>query len=523
MNLYEWLGQPGGIIGPAIGDAGYYAQAGVGASEYINIVNTAINNLAYASDPNARRELILRLHQAGGFPGEDLNTILNYWADPGRPINELRDMANIVGSRLAQQGPAAPQLPGTPPTQPGGIMDPGTGVTDVPPVRVGNSTVPAGGRVVVVDAPLGSDQAQLYFIVYPWRGLEFAFQVGGEARFNELFGGLGNFASVTRTSQAEYDATGYIPAGLIDSELGATESFGSRLERETRELGLEDLPSWLAGSPDALALVATATAEEWSSGRLWEALSGTQAFQGRFGTAWSRYFTEGRTIQEAVNALVADENALRAALQPWLNTASDADTTNYLQGLLNSGWTPQAVVSVLETGESLRRDPQSLALANTILTRSGLPTLDEVGFVNALRGVGPQDTIEALNTATAARAMVAAGIDLPDDDINLIMDLVNTSDRLLTEDSWRQLSQELSFNLIRFNRELDQDKLNIERDEIISAAFGQASPTGRSSGEVMSLLARFERDRRAASEGIPGSTGFIDDEGRLRLQGVANL
>jgi hypothetical protein len=58
---------------------------------------------------------------------------------------------------------------------------------------------------------------------------------------------------------------------------------------------------------------------------------------------------------------------------------------------------------------------------------------------------------------------------------------------------------------------------------VVAAAFGQESPTGRSAGEVLSLLARFERDRRVAGGGIPGSTGFIDQQGRLRIQGLSGL
>lgn len=521
MNLYEWLGQPQGIIGPNIGNAALYTTPGaLQPWEYLHLLRTAFAALAGASDPNARRELVEKIKAAGGLLPEDDT---GYWADPARTAAEIEHLVTEAGGRLAAIPPQASSSVAGPTGPQPGIVDPSKGVTDVAPVQVGNTKIPQGGRVVIVNTPQGSDESKLYYIVYAWRGNEFAFQVGGQGRFNELFSDISAFAQVNTVSQTAFDQTGFIQAGLIDSEIGATESFGSKLERETRELGLEDLPSWLGDSPDALSIVAVAAAEEWSSGRLWEKLSTTQAFQGRFGTAWSRYFTQGRTIAEAVTQLVADENGLRQALQPWLTASSTAGTTAYLQELLNSGWTPGAVAQVLETGETLRRDPESLAISNMILQRSGLPTLDEVGFINALQGVGPQDTIEALNTATAARALTESGIDIADNDLDLIMELVDTSDRLLTVDSWKGLAQELSFNLVRFNTELDQGKLGVVEPELIAAAFGRESPTGKSAGEVINLLARFERDRRAASQGYESTTGFMDEKGRLRIQGLAGL
>ena len=260
----------------------------------------------------------------------------------------------------------------------------------------------------------------------------------------------------------------------------------------------------------------------------------TSAFIERFGAAIENYLQENVTIEEAVTRLVADENSLRVALRPFL-AGGQPTTTEFLHGLLNEGWTPQAVAQVLETAEILRRDPESLALANFILEQSGLGPLDEVAFINALNGVGPADVIEALNTATAARALQESGLELSDDDVLLIMELVDTSDRLLTVEGWRQLAQELAFNVFRFGTELDEGKLGITRDELVAAAFGQAEPgvfgpdpgdpppRGRSSGEVLGLLARFERDRRAASAGTGGVTGFLDAEGRLRVQGLSGL
>lgn len=516
MPFWQWLVHTGLIAG----DPNYYSGGQASPAEYAHAIRVAVNALGSASDPRVRGQFWQALVSAGVIAGDP-----NYYSGGGASAAEIEHAITVAGGAFAQNPTAgAIPVPGSTAAAPAtpGIVDPSRGITDVAPVRAGNATIPQGATAVVVNNPLGSDLPQLYYLVYEWRGVKLAYEVGSGTRFNDLFGSLATFAATAVINQEQFDAVGHAMAGPVDEILNSTESIGSRIERETRELGLEDIPSWMANAPDVLALVAEATSNEWSSGRLWQELSTTGAFQGRFGTAWQRYMQEGLTIGEAVNTLVRDENVLRDAIRPFF-VGTEADNTQFLQELLNQGWTGGAAAQVLEQAEVLRRDPDSLTLSNFILQSSGMSTLDEVGFLNALNGVGPQDVIEALNTATAARALDESGIDLADEDVNLIMDLVDTSDRLLTVDSWRSLSQELALNLVRFNTEIDQSKLGVDRDDLVAAAFGQESPTGKSSGEVMSLLARFERDRRAASQGFEGTTAFMNQEGRLQIQGIAGL
>lgn len=405
-------------------------------------------------------------------------------------------------------------------------LDPAAGIDDAPIPVAGDTTIPQGGRVVVVRNPEGSDAAKLWYIVYDWRGVDIAYEVGDDAQFTELLGPardlVRDFSSIEVISQAQFDDTSFVVAGTIDQKLGQTESEQSLLEREVRAARGEDIPAWIAGSPDALALVATSTANEWSSGKLWTELSGTQAFRGRYGAVIDAYTANGAvTIGDAVQRIEQDEEELRTVLRPF--AGQDAASTETLHDLLNRGWTAGFVAQVLEQSETLRRNPDTLPVTNQILEASGLDPLDEVEYLNALNGYGPQETIEALNTATAATALANAGIDLADEDIANVMELVDTSDRLLTEDSWRSLAQELSSNLIRFNTELDQEWMNLNRDDLVAAAFGQESPSGKSVGEVLGLLARAERDRRAAAQGVEGPTGFVNAEGRLQFAGLAGL
>lgn len=390
-------------------------------------------------------------------------------------------------------------------------------------VDVGGSTIPAGGRLIRVRNPQGSDARFLYFVVYDWRGVEFSYEVGDEQRFRELFGSTDNFDDFTTISQARYDDAGFVDVGSIDSQLGATESLPSTIERDLRALGMEDLPDWLRDSPQALALVGEATAQEWSVGRLWTELSKTATFQTRFGGVLDQYLQENVTIGQAVDRIIRDEGRLRDTLRPYLAGSDQAATTQYVQDLIANGWTAGAVSQVLEQAETLARDPNALRRTNLILEASGLDPLDEVGYINALNGFGPQDTIEALNTASAAEALDRAGIELDEEGTRALLDLVDTSDRILTVESFGELAQQLSFNLIKNRHEIDIGKLGVTEDDLIAAAFGRESPSGRAAGETLGLLARLERDRRAAAQGFDQSSGFIDDQGRLRVQGLAGV
>jgi len=265
----------------------------------------------------------------------------------------------------------------------GAVVDPTKGVTDVDPVEVGQSIIPQGGRLVIVDNPEGSDETRLYFVVYQWRGVDLVFEVGGPERFVELFGPTAEdfFTDISVMSQVKFDAQiQFTFAGSIDQELGATESIGSRIERETRTLGLEDLPPWLSSSPAALALVAEATTQGWSIGRLWTELSKTQTFGDRFGGAIDIYLQGEQTIGAAVDALVNDENSLQAALRSFQPTDFTV-TTEFLQGLLINGWTSEAVSQVLEQAATFRSDPGVMAQANAILEASGLGTFEKFGRV----------------------------------------------------------------------------------------------------------------------------------------------
>lgn len=501
MDFWAWLAQPQGLIE---GDPNYYSTGAAQPFEYSHALQVAVNNLQTASDPTAASTFWEFLVTIGAIQGDP-----TYYSEGRASPQEVQHAINVASDFFIS----------SPAGDVSGKVTAGP-ITDVPPVSVGSTIIPQGARLVRVRDPEGSDAAELFYLVYNWRGVELAYEVGDRARFDELFGSVDVFDTVSSFSQAGFDAQDFTLAGSVDTILGSTESLGSQIEREVRALGLEDLPSWLADSPQALALVAQATAQEWSPGRLWTELSDTQAFQDRFGVAFDLYSQGGVSIQQAVDTIIADELSLSNAIRPFQPSGFEL-TPQYLQGLLLSGWTPQAAAKVLQQAATFRDDPDIMAQANAILAASGLSTLGEIDFINAMNGFGPAEIVEALNTAAAGRALAEAGLD--DIDVDLLTEIVDTSDRLLTADSFRELAQQLAFNFARFGHEFETSKLGISREDAIAAMFGEESPSGKTSGEVFNLLARFERDRRAAGGGFEATTAFQDVRGRLRIQGLGGL
>jgi len=435
---------------------------------------------------------------------------------PGWTVNLPGDTGSGAGDTTEEEPPFDSDAP----------------ITDSPPVEVNGSTLPNGGRLVYIANPEGSDEEFLWYVVYDWNGIELAYEIGGPQDFYDAFG-TWDIAStgmdVSRmANQDAFDEQNFVLTGSADQIFGMTESIGSQIDREVAALGLEDLPAWMKSNKDVLGLVATATAQEWSSGRLWEELSVTSGFQARYGTVLAYYQSGGLSIGQAVAQIEADEAAMRTAIRPYLSGPGNPLTegianeeTQFIQELLLGGWTPGAAAQVLEQADVLRSDPTSLAQANAILAASGLGTLNEFEFVNALAGYGVPDVVEALNTAAAGTALVNAGLD--DVDLDLLMEIVNTSGQLLTVESFASLAQELAFNTIRFAHEIDEEKLGFNRDDLIAAAFGQVNPNGKSPGEVINALGRFQRDRQAAGTGFAQTTGFQDDKGRLRIAGLGSL
>lgn len=393
----------------------------------------------------------------------------------------------------------------------------------------GGAELPPGGRLIEVTNAEGADGSAFY-VVWDWNGVSMAFWAGDAARMKELFGDdfRSGFDQSSKMTQASFDSQQFVqaPSMTIDSQLGTTETIQSQMERQVRAARGEDLPAWIMNDPQALYAMAQGMADGWSPERTWTELAKTDGFQTRF-PAWSRYKTDQQTIVGAKDAYLRDEDELRRTLRTFV--PPDRLTVDYLGQVMTNGWTAATAVQVMEGAQALRTQPEGLATANAILRARGvrdqngkLITLDEKGWLNVMAGNASPEVVETLNEAAAASALIQAGLE--DTDINLIMSLVDDVTSIRSVEDFASLASNLSTTLIQNARDIDFSRYGLEEDDLVAAAFGRESPTGKSSGQVLTTLAKVERERRdrASFQGTQ-TQAFVNEQGRLQQAGTGGL
>jgi hypothetical protein len=400
------------------------------------------------------------------------------------------------------------------------IVDPAKGLVNTAPVDVAGTVIPQGTRLVVVTNPEGSDADKLYYLVGSWTmlGADLAYEIGDTTRFQELFGTQGEaaFASKETLSQDQFDAKpNLIEAGTADQWYGSTESMQTVWEREMRLQGLEDLPEWIKNDEKAKLVIAEGNAQGWSSGRIWGELSKTEGFSERYPSdVFGRYIAQGGSIADATAAMVADENAMMSAIRRYIPPGSQV-TSEYVIEALRKGWEPNQAAAVLDAAKRFTDNPKALEQANTILAEKGIEPLSEVGYLNLLQGNAPDDVVEAINEWRTATALSESGVEGVD--LSLIIDVVSDKSRLLNEEGLRATGRELALSIVQNRSELDQNRLGITTDDLVSAFLGDEIQA-----ETLNKLARFERDRRAASQGMQAEA-VVTDKGRVRIAGMSDI
>jgi hypothetical protein len=388
-----------------------------------------------------------------------------------------------------------------------------------PPTEIGDATIPAGGRLVRITNPEGSDAAVLYRVVYEWNGVEYSYEIGDQERFDELFGdeGIAGFREYTRMDQGEWDETGIFVVGPIDERLGATESEASIMERELRALGFEQTPPWWDEEVSTIAVIGAA--EGWSAGRIAKAMSETDAFAGRFPALAE--FMAGRGITDLIAGTagyVQEESALRDALNRFRGPTTDT-STEYLGSLISTGWTADQIVPVIEAERILRESPGAIDNLNEILAYGGLDTIDENGFIDVMTGSGSADVYEAINDTLRQQALLEAGVDI---DTAFAESLgTGVSSAIDSPERYTQQAVQAATSIARNFRALDLQQYGLDRDDIVAAVFGEESPTGKTVGEINDILGKIQREAQASAAGYDSVQSFLDARGRLRIQGFS--
>ena len=392
-------------------------------------------------------------------------------------------------------------------------------------VNVGGVILPKGLSLVRVSDPSGSDANALFYLAGTVMGVNMSFEVGDWRDLQAMFGGTGEdmleFKEVTamfdvaRMSQSAFDAD-YVVMGTADEVVGSTESLQSQVERDIRAVGVDALPQWIRNSKRAVTLVAVGAREGWASQKTWGELAKTDAFEKRFRKTFS-VVSDAMQVDDpllVVNEILAREAAIRDSLRTY--RGPDAKVTNqYVGGLIESGWSVAEIDDMLSAEKRIRETPGALRNLNQIREVLGQERLSAGQFAQVMTGAAPAEVLESVNDALRKSVLAEQGVRIG---AAFAESLGDGSGTVQSADYMKQIAGQAAQNILRFKLELDAGKFGLSQEDILAAAFDQER-----SGEVNERLAKFARERASLGQGLSGPQGFVDAEGRLKLQGLADL
>lgn len=376
--------------------------------------------------------------------------------------------------------------------------------------------------LVRITDPSGSDASVRYVVqVELAPGIVVAYNIGDQAAFDELFpGGTGLFDTVSTVTQDQFSSSNIPEVGNIDELFGQTETVRSQFQREMDALTQEGLAGWIADDPEAIAILTLATREGWSTTRQWAELSKTQGFADRFGAVFDVFAVTGETVEATINRIVAEEESIVNAITSL--RPNFTITTDYLQSVMVQGWNADEVVQLLTFERAVVDNPTGLAAFNSVLASRGVAPVDESGLLLLMAGQQDTDLIETANEALVAFALEEAGVG---DQVSVedIIDIIDDATAIRGPEAVQQIAQQLALSFQQNATELNREAFGLQREDVVAALFGEESPTGRSFGEIISTLSKFERERRAAAQGFGGAQGFVNQSGAFVIPGLSGL
>jgi hypothetical protein len=389
-----------------------------------------------------------------------------------------------------------------------------------------------------------SDGTIEYHAVYEWEGLKLAYRIGDQTQLAGLFPNTATvFSAQFTVSQQAWDDLNPLLLGSIDERLGSSTPISVEMNNAIRTFGLEAMPDWLRNDAQAMQIAALGAMEGWSAGRVLEQVSQTAGFQQRF-QAWDWALGQaGGDSTAAMSLYIQRESALRDALARYRGPSANL-SYSYLAEVMQIGWTVEAIVPILAAEEQLRADPAVFNDINRLLMSSGLnpigpvgaialiasqnqtaeqaaATLAQVDLTELLGGNSPSMVFDLINDAMTLSALEDQGfVGL---DLDFVRQLRNETGGVLSQASIDNFAQTAAINVLRFGPDIDLGRYGLEQEDVISAAAARPAPSGRTSAEINEIMARIMRERQAAAGGYDTYTGFVNQTGRLQLQGLGGL
>jgi hypothetical protein len=307
----------------------------------------------------------------------------------------------------------------------------------------------------------------------------------------------------------------YLVMGGVDEIAGSTESLASQIERDIRAIGIESLPEWMRESNRVVSIMAVGAREGWSAQQTWRELGKTKEFKKRFGTAFESMAEALRTDDPLTVAteILQREEAIRESY--WTYRGTREVSVRYMQKLMATGWSVAEIDSLLSAEKQLRESPGALENFNAIQAHLGREAISGQQLAQVMAGVASSEVMESVNDALRQSALAEQGVEIS---AAFAASLGDGSGALEQPEYLAAVAQQAAQHILRFRLELDAGKFGLTQEDILSAAFDDER-----SSEVDEVLAKFARERSAASAGEGGPQGYVDAAGNLRVQGLQGL
>jgi hypothetical protein len=521
MEFWTWLVQSGLISG----DPNYYRLGRATEAEYQHAIQTAVNNLNYASDPNARADFFNRLQQAGGFQGD-----YNYYASGQAGAGEMAHLVDTAWRNLFNSGQQAkanePRDAGggvttvgnAPPEEGtarggvgGGGPDPATQLTILTSNEMAWHFDPSAGKWYVTYGLPGSDK-QLVFEADP-------------DQMDSLFGTNHRPTSYTNINFRDFMTNeNNIFSGNV-SEMQGRGTFEQEYEKViSLALNNGQLPSWMQDSTQARDLLFIAQTEGKSNEWLFEQFAKLPEFKARFPSI-EKLMKEGNlTLPNAISGFLEYEAGVTQAVQSLGLTMTDggqAMTPATVGALIDKGWSLEASTDALKTYKRMQDFAPALTAFNSILAASGMaPLTTQQQWFDFMSGNAPQEFYDAYEASSIQEAATKAGLG----DVFAADDAIQAAlAGNFTLDTASQAMQQAATLLLRMRTEIDTSKFGLNTDDLIDASLGLAPSSGISEASLFENVNRATLAAQAALQKRSKPFTSFTEEGVPQAQSLAAL
>lgn len=258
-------------------------------------------------------------------------------------------------------------------------------------------------------------------------------------------------------------------------------------------------------SPEIWDLIYLAETEGWTDQRLWNEISKTQTFKQAY-KGIEVLQAQGLSVQEAVKAY----KEYQAGVSQLLRRYGYEDTTvspEIMEQLLKQGHSLEDVAFVFNIFNHMKQNQGALDAFNQILEVQGLAPLDDEGMFLFLTGHAPTELYEIWESSQILEQATALGLE----DYLTAAEAVELAAMTQGQLASSQITgglQQAAATILRYRRDIDLGRYNLDIDDIIDISLGLNPRSGRSVVEIEETLQRVLQEAQAAAQQISPFFGF---------------